>query len=75
MFGGRFAEGAAATEATLSELTGKTGRLPGVFFPYKNSLADPNWSPLGSSISGDGALHTVNDTIGQSSRFYRVALK
>jgi hypothetical protein len=38
---------------------------------YSTSLNPPNWQTLGSSIPGDGTVHTVNDSMG-GSRFYRV---
>jgi hypothetical protein len=40
---------------------------------YKNNLTDPNWAPLGSPISGNGAVQSASDsTAGRSTRFYRV---
>jgi hypothetical protein len=39
---------------------------------YKNSLNDPEWNLLGGSITGNGVVQTTTDTIGQTSRFYRV---
>jgi hypothetical protein len=38
---------------------------------YSTSLNPPNWQTLGSSIPGDGTIHTVNDSMG-GARFYRV---
>jgi hypothetical protein len=43
---------------------------------YKNTLADAIWTPVGAAISGDGTVHSVNDsTAGQTSRFYRVQVQ
>lgn len=43
---------------------------------YKNNLTDANWTSMGSPISGDGNVHTVNDsTAGQATRFYRVQVQ
>jgi len=39
---------------------------------YKNLLTDANWTPLGSPVSGNGAVQVVNDPTTTSSRFYRV---
>lgn len=42
---------------------------------YKNHLTDATWSSLGSSVSGNNAVRTVNDTVGGGSRFYRVQVQ
>jgi hypothetical protein len=42
---------------------------------YKNDLTDANWTPLGSPISGNGSIQVVNDTPGQTHRFYRVLIE
>ncbi len=42
---------------------------------YKNNLTDAIWNPVGSSISGDGTVHTVSDLIGQGSRYYGVQVQ
>ncbi|HVU26283.1 MAG TPA: hypothetical protein VHG71_00840 [Verrucomicrobiae bacterium] len=41
---------------------------------YKASLTDPTWTSLGSPVSGNGSVQSVNDTIGVGSRFYRVQI-
>ena len=33
-----------------------------------------SWNNLGAVVSGDGAVHTVTDALGQNPRFYRVVL-
>jgi hypothetical protein len=42
---------------------------------YKNNLTDPSWTPLGSSIPGDGTVKVVSDPNSRSSRFYRVSIQ
>lgn len=42
---------------------------------YKNNLNDTLWTPLGSSITGNGAFQTINDTKGAITRFYRVQIQ
>lgn len=43
---------------------------------YKNDLTDVNWTPLGSPISGNNAVQSVNDSSsGNSHRFYRVQVQ
>ena len=42
---------------------------------YKNSLTDPIWTPIGSPVSGNGAVQSVSDTVGGSKRFYRVQIQ
>jgi hypothetical protein len=39
---------------------------------YKHHLSDANWIPLGSSVSGNNAVQSVNDSVTEASRFYRV---
>jgi hypothetical protein len=39
---------------------------------YKNNLTDPNWSPLGSPVAGNGAVQSVSDSTSGTRRFYRV---
>ena len=40
---------------------------------YTSSLSPANWQTLGSGITGDGTVHTANDTTaGGAQRFYRV---
>ena len=40
---------------------------------YTSSLKPANWQTLGSGITGDGTVHTANDTTaGGAQRFYRV---
>jgi hypothetical protein len=41
---------------------------------YKNNLTDATWATLGS-VSGDGTVKSLNDTMTQSSRFYRLAVQ
>jgi hypothetical protein len=42
---------------------------------YKNTLTDPNWTPLGGAVSGDGTVKTVTDGTAGSSRFYRLSIQ
>lgn len=42
---------------------------------YKNALTDAFWIPLGSPLTGDGTVQTINDPGGAASRFYRVLIK
>ena len=39
---------------------------------YTSSLKPANWQTLGSGITGDGTVHTANDTTAGGERFYRV---
>ena len=41
---------------------------------YKNNLTDANWTPVGSSLSGNNAVQSVADLVGGNSRFYRVQI-
>jgi aryl-phospho-beta-D-glucosidase BglC (GH1 family) len=41
---------------------------------YKNNLTDANWIPIGSPASGNNAVQSVADLVGESSRFYRVQI-
>jgi aryl-phospho-beta-D-glucosidase BglC (GH1 family) len=41
---------------------------------YKNNLTDANWTPVGSSLSGNNAVQSVADLAGGNSRFYRVQI-
>jgi aryl-phospho-beta-D-glucosidase BglC (GH1 family) len=41
---------------------------------YKNNLTDANWVSLGSSLTGNNAVQSVADFVGESSRFYRVQI-
>lgn len=41
---------------------------------YKTNLTDPTWTSLGSSLAGDNAYQTVNDTPAGSHRFYEVQI-
>ena len=41
----------------------------------KNHLTDASWSAVGTPVIGDGAVHSVNDTITGSTRFYRVQIQ
>ena len=38
---------------------------------YKNDVADPNWSNLGSLFGGDDTLETITDPASSTNRFYR----
>jgi hypothetical protein len=42
---------------------------------YKNLLTDPNWTSLGSPISGNGSVQSVNDSAAGNTRFYRVQVQ
>jgi aryl-phospho-beta-D-glucosidase BglC (GH1 family) len=42
---------------------------------YKNNLTDGSWVPLGNAISGNGSIQSINDTMGQGSRFYHVRIQ
>jgi len=39
---------------------------------YKNTLADPSWSNLGSLVGGNDTLQTISDSISATNRFYRI---
>ncbi len=41
----------------------------------KTNLTDAIWIPLGNTISGDGTIQSLNDEVGQGSRFYRVRIQ
>lgn len=41
---------------------------------YKNQLSDPAWTPLDAPILGNNSILTVNDSPGQTGRFYRVEM-
>jgi hypothetical protein len=38
---------------------------------YKANLTDPNWTPLGSPVTGTGGFMSVTDSASGSMRFYR----
>jgi len=42
---------------------------------YKNNLTDLSWIPIGSPVPGNGSVQSVGDTVGLSSRFYRVQVQ
>ncbi len=42
---------------------------------YKTNLADPNWLPLGSPVSGNNSNQSVNDPAVAPARFYRVQVQ
>jgi hypothetical protein len=42
---------------------------------YKNNLTDPTWTPIGGAVSGDWSVHSVGDTTGITSRFYRLQIQ
>ena len=54
------------TTISFQTMTGYTYQVQ-----YKNSLADPTWQPVGSPVTGDNTLHSVNDSSPGNSRFYR----
>jgi hypothetical protein len=41
---------------------------------YKNNLASPSWTALGSPISGNGSVQSVTDSAPGSLRFYRAEI-
>ena len=54
----------------------QTGYTYTVF--YKNDLADLTWTQLvggGNPVTGNGLTQSVTDSLGQSHRFYRVAIQ
>jgi len=42
---------------------------------YNTNLAGGAWQPLSATISGDGTVKTVNDTVAGSRRFYRLQIQ
>jgi autotransporter-associated beta strand protein len=42
---------------------------------YTTNLTDAVWIPLGYPTAGDGAIQSVNEVIGNGSRFYRVRVQ
>ena len=42
---------------------------------YKNHLTDPVWTPLGTVVTGNGLTQQVNDSLGQSQRFYLLTIQ
>ena len=55
---------------TFGTLPGKTYRMD-----YKNTLSDPNWTPLDVPVvASASSLTVVDDLRGQPQRFYRIAL-
>jgi hypothetical protein len=42
---------------------------------YKNNLTDPNWTSVGSPVSGDGTVKSVSDAATLSNRFYHVQIQ
>lgn len=42
---------------------------------YKTNLADATWTTLGSAVSGDGTVKSVNDLVSSSQRFYTVFIQ
>ena len=41
---------------------------------WKNDLTDATWTPLASPVSGNGTVMSVNDSLTQNHRFYRLAV-
>jgi hypothetical protein len=62
----------------------RTGNNNAISFPgqtgfsyqvqYKNDLNDPNWTNVGSAVSGNNTVLTVNDSTAGGSRFYRAVI-
>ena len=42
---------------------------------WKNNLTDATWTPLASPVPGNGAVLSVNDSLTQNHRFYRLAVQ
>jgi hypothetical protein len=42
---------------------------------YKNNLTDANWISLGSPLSGNGSIQTIDDSAAGNTRFYRVEIQ
>ena len=42
---------------------------------FKNTLSDASWQPLGSAISGNNAVQSVQDTVSGSQKFYQVEVQ
>jgi hypothetical protein len=69
----------------LSVSTGGTNGNIGISFPtqpgygyqveYTTNLTDAVWVPLGNTTAGDGTIQSVNEVIGNGSRFYRVRVQ
>lgn len=57
------------TSITLPAQTGFSYQVQ-----YKNNLTDPTWNNLGSVVTGNNTVQTVNDTTTQASRFYRAII-
>jgi hypothetical protein len=62
-------DGNGSVNFTFTSLSGQSYQLE-----YKNNLADPVWTPLGSPVAGTGGTRTLSDVIaGYRQRFYRLA--
>ncbi len=42
---------------------------------YKNNLTDPAWTPLAGAVNGTGLTQSINDSLGQSHRFYLLSVQ
>jgi hypothetical protein len=42
---------------------------------WKDKVSDSSWSNLGSAVSGEGTVKSVNDSAAGSQRFYRLAIQ
>jgi hypothetical protein len=42
---------------------------------YKTNLKDASWIPLGTALTGNGAVQFIDDAIGGSGSFYRVQIQ
>jgi hypothetical protein len=42
---------------------------------YKNSLTDLSWTPIGSPLSGNGSIESINQPVSGTMRFYRVQIQ
>jgi hypothetical protein len=42
---------------------------------YTTNLTDAVWIPLGNTTAGDGTIQSVNEVIGNGSRFYRMRVQ
>ena len=55
---------------TFNSLPGESYQLT-----FKNDLTDPQWTPIGPQVSGNGGAMTFSITISlQPQRFYRIAV-
>jgi beta-glucosidase len=64
---------ASLTSSNSPVLSFPTRVWVGYMVVYKDNLQDANWKLL-STITGDGTIKTVTDTMARSQRFYKVVL-